>query len=98
LTNCGIADASALAAQSPEDARAKLAEHLSDVIALATAAARGSVRLQEELREQGAPEGEFEEFQLGIDRIMTSGGNMLTTVMELELGDAPGLRHRACGS
>jgi hypothetical protein len=54
------------------------------------AAARASVRLQEELREQGAPEGKLVEVQLGIDSIMTSAGNMLTTAIELELGDAPG--------
>jgi hypothetical protein len=70
--------------QSPGAAYAILAERASTLIAEITAAARESIRLEQQLQDQGAPADQIDMVRRYRDQIMTAAGDIFTTAMEAE--------------
>ena len=75
--------------ESPQAARALLADRAATVVAELVAAAHDSLGLEQRLRDQHAAPADIETVRRGRDRIMTAAGHLLAIALNDETRDNP---------
>jgi hypothetical protein len=87
FTEQSEAEIKAALEESPGAARALLADRASTLVAALTAAARDSICLEEQLRDQGASAADIESVRHNRDRIMTAAGRIFAVALKAEISD-----------